>query len=67
MLRSAVVVFLGFSNTIALLADAVPTFAVPQRVHYGVFALGVASGTENFGGVTVAVVAVAVAAELFIF
>ena len=56
---------LSFSYTVAFLANPVLALAAPKRIHDWVFVVPVPCGTENFGGVIVAVVAVAVAAELF--
>jgi hypothetical protein len=59
--------FLCFTYAVAFLADAVVAVAVPERVNYGVLVLPIPCRTENFGWVLVAVVAVAVAAERFLF
>ncbi len=62
---AVVPVFQCFADAVAFLADAVVAFAVPKRVNYRVFVLAITGRTENFGGVLVAVVAIAVAAVFF--
>jgi hypothetical protein len=47
------------------LANLIPVFTIPKRVHNRALILPVTGGTEYFSWVIVAVVAVAVAAEFF--